>query len=551
MHPTMKTKRKSKALADGVLAWLVVASPLLISCSVVIDTDPAQCATDADCAHFPGTVCIKQACVDPPLWTPGECESQSDCDALRGDHWVCRKPDGVCISLLSPECQMVSGDYTNDNAIFIGSLLPTKGIHQSSGRPIENAIRLAIGEFSDANNGLTDAEGTRHPLVLVGCDSGTDPIAASNHLVHEVGVPAIIGASFSGVTIDVATKVTIPADVLLISPSATSTSITHLQDNGLVWRTSPSDELQARAVQQLVLRIEAAVRSDLGMTSSEPIRLTIAHKGDTYGRGLTDSVEQNLRFNDKSVEQNKGDYLRVDYGDPDVPGTLATNEAVKSILSTKPHLILIFGTTEGVTDIFAKVEQQWSTIEPLTRHKPRYVFSDGGVVNELWGVVGNAPVRSRILGTVPGSDNDLFKTFRLKYRSTFSDDTSPDVFGASGGYDAMYLLAYSMVSMGVEKVSGPRLAQGIETLVPPGEKIAVGLNQINDTFFAIQSGKSVDFEGASGPLDFAVATGEASSDIQVWCLPATDGVAGPAAHSGLLLDASTGQLEGEIGAVCD
>jgi len=49
----------------------------------------------------------------------------------------------------------------------------------------------------------------------------------------------------------------------------------------------------------------------------------------------------------------------------------------------------------------------------------------------------------------------------------------------------------------------------------------------------------VDFRGASGELDFDWNTGDAKSDIQIWCLPRSDdGKAGGAVHSGLFLEAA-------------
>jgi branched-chain amino acid transport system substrate-binding protein len=62
------------------------------------------------------------------------------------------------------------------------------------------------------------------------------------------------------VTIRTTTDVTIPAGVLALSPSATSPAITGLNDRGLVWRTAPSDEIQAEALAKLLQLTEAALK---------------------------------------------------------------------------------------------------------------------------------------------------------------------------------------------------------------------------------------------------------------------------------------------------
>lgn len=526
----------ARTFAVALLAYLMTSA-----CVIILDTDSEQCATDDDCAEFQWTVCIDHACVVPPPGTTGECRTHADCDRIRGDHWVCRKDDRVCVPLMSSECQTVEGDYTDNDAIFIGSLLQTQGDNQSSGLPVENAIRLAIADF-EAANGVPDVDGTRYPLVLVGCDSSKDPIGAALHLVDRVRVPAIIGESFSGPTMTVATEVTIPNGVLLISPSATSALITELQDDGLVWRTAPSDEQQAIALRLLVNDSEARIRQELDLGDAEVVRVAVAHKGDSYGRGLAISIEAGLMINGKSAFENGDDYLRVDYGDPADPSSIKFDVVVGQLAAFAPHIVLMIGTTEAVTDVLGPLEQEWQA-----NHRPRYLLSDGVVVNELWELVGSSdPLRSRVLGTIPGTSGDLFAVFRKNYESKILDGTSPDVFGSAGGFDAVYLLGYAIAKVGVKDLSGSKIAQGLVAMAPPGAPIRAQVIDINNSFSKIRSG-DVDFLGASGPLDFDVATGEAPSDIQVWCLPENkDGTTDPATFSGRYLPAGGNALVGSM-----
>jgi branched-chain amino acid transport system substrate-binding protein len=126
------------------------------------------------------------------------------------------------------------------------------------------------------------------------------------------------------------------------------------------------------------------------------------------------------------------------------------------------------------------------------------------------------------------------------------------VFGGAGAYDATYLLAYSAVSLGSAPLTGAALAGGLKKMVPPGTKVDVGEENINSTFTVLQAGNNIDFNGASGPLDFDVKTGEAPSDIQIWCLPKdANGAAASAKSSGAFFNAQTSKLEGQIGSICD
>lgn len=549
-HESRRVRRTAACLT--LLLAGFVGSP---GCSALVDTDADQCTVDTDCeargTAFAGSRCVEGVCVAPG---GSGCTTNQECLTSLGDYHVCNKGKGTCVSLLSTECTTVEGDYADDAAFIFGSILPTQGADAPTGRPIENSIRLAVGDFETVSNGLPPvAPGApTRPIVLVGCNDGSDTdtaVLAARHLVDDVGVSAIVGAAFSGITIKVATEVTIPAGVLLISPSATSVAITSLVDGGLVWRTSPSDVFQASALAEYVPLLEQTVRAELGLAAGEPVRLAILHKGDAYGTGLGGALEKVLQLNGASAldGSNQDNYVRFDYGNPDDPGVNPTKyaEAVATALDLAPHIILVFGTNEGVVDVFEPIEQQWGAVQPAPGYKPRYLFSDGGLINDLWDYVGaNDELRQRIGGTVPGTDNILFKSFKSQYTTKNTDGTSPDVFGAAGGYDATYLLAYAAVTLGSTPISGAGLASGLGKMIG-GSSVDVGSSGINDALAPLLAGGAIDFNGASGPLDFDLTTGEAPSDIQIWCLPKDGaGKAQAGAPSGQFYNAATGALEG-------
>lgn len=529
----------------GVVTGLAAS----MSCSLLVDTSPEQCKTNADCAQFPGARCVKKACIAPE---GADCSTNQDCIDRNGEYWICRKRDMRCVGLLSDECTVVQGDWASDDAVVFGSVLPTTGSDASLGRPMENSVRLAVDEFDTLANGLPPVEsgGAPRPLVLIGCTDESDTetaLRAARHLTEQVQVPAIIGAAFSGITLDVATTVTIPQGVLLMSPSATSASITDLADDGLVWRTSPSDVLQTAALAKLVPILEGQVRAAVGLSPTESIKLAIVHKGDAYGVGLATALEAELVLNGKPPEDNGAAYERIDYGDPGASGGTDYPKAISRVLKMLPHIVLVVGTVEGIGSVLAPIEGQW----PEVGYFPRYVLSDGLMLEELWDWVGKDDgLRQRILGTVPGTSSTQYTSFRQQYLSRFGQDPSPDVFGTAGSYDALYLLAYAAVASGEPTVTGRGLAEGLKRLVPDGTRIDAGGAQINQAYGALQAGENVDFQGASGPLDFDVDAGEAASDIQIWCLPKDAmGAATTAVHSGLYYDAALGVLQGKI--ACD
>jgi len=68
----------------------------------------------------------------------------------------------------------------------------------------------------------------------------------------------------------------------IVSPSATGAQITDLDDNGFVFRTAPSDNLQAAALADVIER-------ELGGTDGT---LSLAARNDAYGQGFIERFKQ-------------------------------------------------------------------------------------------------------------------------------------------------------------------------------------------------------------------------------------------------------------------
>lgn len=532
----------------------------------------ATCTTDDDCG-VEGVTCQSGKCA--PTVTPTECTVNADC-AAKGQYYICRKDTHVCASLVNEQCTVVAGKYQDDNAFIIGSILPTIGGNDAAGLAMEKGALLAVQEFDQIANGLPPKPGTtaRRPLVMVGCtdESNADKaVTAATHLVDNVGVSAIVGAAYSGITIKFTTTVTIPKNVLVISPSATSVAITSLQDNNLVWRTSPSDVFQSTALAGYMPILEQKVRVDLNLPdpTTQPIKVAILYKGDAYGTGLSEALEGLIKFNGtKDATMNGANFSRKNYGNPDDPTVSPTtySDRVNDMLAFKPHVLFILGTAETITEIMSKVEDNWPLTDPMAPgyYRPRYVFGDGGQVVDLWDYIkatesktplppGADDLRKRASGSVPGTEGALFNAFILNYQAKFGNDPDPHVFGPAGAYDSIYMLAYAAASLGDKPLTGPNLATGLTKLVPPGTALPVGSSKINEAFTALIAGSSIDFSGASGPLNFDTKTGEAPGDIQIWCVPkGLDGKATSAINSGIYYDAAQSKLVGTgFGTQCD
>jgi ABC-type branched-subunit amino acid transport system substrate-binding protein len=565
----MNTPKTNRATSLMRLALRALGMTFLLSaglsCSLLVNTGLNQCDANNPCSGpFGGLVCQDSVCVDKAA---GACMTNAECDAM-GQYFICRKHEdptkNTCVSLVNELCTTVAGTsdaaWKDDNALIFGSILPTVGPDAQIGILVENGIRLALDEFANTNGIPSATSGMNRPLVLVGCNDGPDedrPIEAARHLVDDVGVPAIIGYAFSGSTIKIATDVTIPAGVLLFSPSATSPLITDLADNDLVWRTSPTDLFQAAAQAKLFPKIEAAARARYSIPAATPIKVAIIHANDPGAANLADALQAEIRFNGMSAAEQFGtNYMRVDYGEPGEPDLSQVNEAV----AFGAHITFLFGHNEAVDPVLTTIEAQWK--EPS--HRSYFVLPDAGEVPDLWNkVITTEDLRTRIIGTVPGTNNSWapYATFRVSwFASEYNVSGSPDNLGVAGAYDIMYMLAYSAVAVKSDPMTGANLVKyGLNSMAPimghsaPPEVI-VGPTASTSTFTKMTARAQINFQGASGPLDFDIKTGEALSDIQLWCVPpnhAGGPFALPAINSGVYYDSTTGKINGSFVATCE
>ncbi len=454
------------------------------------------------------------------------CSSTQDCLAYpSGRFSICRKRDHRCTSLLSRDCGTVLGDYKSDDAIIAGALVPSIGAHRSTGFSIQNALRLASEDFA---RGLPPAEagGVRRRLALVVCDESEDASRAARHLVSELDVTAILGATYTGATLAVAESVTNPARVLLLTPSSTG-ELASVTPPGLVRRTCPSDQVQARAMALVVKQI---LEPRIVTLPGGKLRVAIVHKTDAYGAALEKWLRGVLVFNGALAEDasNQPYFVDVDYGNPDDPGagdpTVKYSAAIAAVTPATgaPDLVIVIGTTEIAT-IVKGIEDSWRAPQ-----RPAYLVSSGGEVPELLAYLGaNETVRTRVLGTSPGADAGSMALHELlvRYSQTISDGISnPNVFGVANAYDAYYALAYATVALGSTPPTGTALLGALAKLAVSGAPVVdVGPAALQPgvagdaDVFALLAGSGIDLNGTSGPLAFDARRDDVPSDVQVWC----------------------------------
>ena len=201
----------------------------------------------------------------------------------------------IIITLLT----LFSFNIAQAKEVSVGIILGFTGPIESLTPDMSAGAELAFKEASDSGNLLN---GTTLNVVKADstCIDSAAATAAAEVLVNHVS--AIMGADCSGVTGAILSNVAVPNGVPMISPSATSPALTTAEDNGLFFRTAPSD---ARGGEVL-----ADITSDRGITS-----VAITYVNTDYGVGLADVYEaaakaRGIEVTAKTAHEGDADYMQ-------------------------------------------------------------------------------------------------------------------------------------------------------------------------------------------------------------------------------------------------
>lgn len=218
----------------------------------------------------------------------------------------------------------------------LGELLPRSGDLALAYPPMGAAYKLALQDINAAGGVLGK------PVEWVEGDDGTNPATAKATVARHIAadVHAIIGAAASGISRAVLPDV-VAAGLILFSPSNTDGGLTTVEDNGLYFRTAPSDNLQGRALADVILR-------------DGPARIALVARKDSYGEGLQGNVRQELeRAGHGSSQVRLFTYVPPDK--PDSPPVDFTTGA-QEIKQFGADAVLIIGFAESAQVIEALVK---------------------------------------------------------------------------------------------------------------------------------------------------------------------------------------------------
>ena len=116
--------------------------------------------------------------------------------------------------------------------------------------PMAAGAEMAMKEVTDSGM-LMDGAMVTALRADSGCIDNGLAVSSAERLIAD-GISGLIGADCSGVTGAVLQNVAIPNGMVMISPSATSPGLTTMEDNGLFFRTSPSDAREGEVMAEIL-----------------------------------------------------------------------------------------------------------------------------------------------------------------------------------------------------------------------------------------------------------------------------------------------------------
>ena len=354
---------------------------------------------------------------------------------------------------------LAAGGAMAQEEVKMGIVLGFTGPIESLTPAMAAGAEMAMAEVSESGALMNGATVTPVRADST-CTDSAAATAAAERLVTSDGVKGIMGADCSGVTGAVLANVAVPNGMVMISPSATSPALTAAEDNGLFFRTAPSDARQGQVL--------ADILSDKGMAE-----VAVTYTNNDYGKGFADALEAAFEAAGGTVtlsashEDGKGDY----------------SSEVGALASAGGEALVVLGyVDQGGAGIIRSALDAGAF--------DTFAVGDGMIGDALTDAFGDSI--DGLIGTAPGGDNEGAAIFQEMASDAGIDGTS--VY-AGESYDAASLMMLAMAAAGSME-PGDYKDEIMMVANAPGEAIMPG--ELGRAFGIIAEGGDINYEGATG-----------------------------------------------------
>lgn len=365
----------------------------------------------------------------------------------------------------------------------IGVLVPFTGALSTFGPEYENAARLAakcINNAGGVNGG---------PVEIVTGDTGTNSeqgVSEAQRLVDVEGVAAIIGAAASSVTLAVAESVTVPNQILQISPASTSPALTDVEDNDFLFRTPISDAAQGVVLAQLVA-------DDLGFD-----KVCAMYVNNPYGQGLVQNFE--------SAFEEKGGTVAAAVPHDDAQAVSYASQ-LQQCAQGDPQALVAISYPVGQATVYLKEAIEGGIIDT-------FVFVDGTKDDEMFSTLGWEQFDG-MMGTAPGAlETEFGDDFDAAYEAEYG--AAYQVPFVREAYDAAIVIALAAAKAGTNTDSAAIRDALRDVSNAPGTEYGPTEEDLAAALEAVAAGEDIDYQGASGSVDFDENGDVTFGAIEIW-----------------------------------
>ncbi len=347
----------------------------------------------------------------------------------------------------------------------IGTLLGLTGPIESIAPNMFSAADMAVKEVNDsgkAPNGWTFTNARADST----CIDSAAAQAAAERLVTSEGVKGIVGADCSGVTRAVLTNVAMPNGIVMISPSATSPALSTDPDDGLFFRTVPSDAREGV--------IMCDVLKDRGYK-----KIAISYSNSDYGKGQAEAIDTNCR--------EKGLEVTIDASHDD--GKADYSAEVAALAAAGGEVLVVAGYIDqgGKGIIQAALDTGAFSVFAL----PAGMYGQSLIDNIGPGLEGS-------FGQHPTSVAEGYQTYLDMAKANDPSFDGSTNFAAQS-YDAAALLMLAMAAANstdgnvykdkiIEIANGPADGSGVK----------INAGELGKAMELIAAGTAIDYDGATG-----------------------------------------------------
>ena len=349
--------------------------------------------------------------------------------------------------------------------ITVGAPFALSGSVGEQAQAMRQGAELAVHQVNQQGGLLGDT------YRLNFADTGCDPdkgVDAVRQLVQS-GAVALVGPVCSGVTMRVARSVTIPAGVTVLSVASASSLITDLNDQDTVFRTAPSDAQKGNAM--------ARQAFDMGMRN-----VAISHASDAYNTGVAQVFADAFKALGGRVTVNQSHE----------PGKAEYQREARAVAAGADDVALFAYSGSGgvlyLKDVLA---------QPGVK---RVVGTDGLMSKDLASAL-SAEQLARLTFVLAAADTERegYKRWLAMASAARIKADGPYVAHA---YDAAFMMALAIEAAGA--ADRARIPAALRSIAgPKGRVIYPG--EFAKAKALIRQGARIDYDGASGPVDFDAA----------------------------------------------